>query len=284
MPFEQNKVTLCWPNLADKCVLTSSSANFARPLNRLQKRVLKDRAITTDTTLSITATLDKPRPVGCVGLFSHNLSADARWRVCLFDAADALLEDSGWQDVWPSVFQSYELAWEDDSFWLGKPDEEDLARFTTQAIWFADKAWQVKKVVIDIADDTNPAGSLHFGRLFLSDVYQPAVNMSYGVRWTVRDESEIDQALDKTKYFASAPRLRACSFALDWLSEDEAFSRLFRMRRDIGITDEVLFAQELAITPRWIQRTMLATAAQADPVTHPDAARHTHALSLEEIL
>lgn len=284
MAFEQQKATLCWPNLIDKCTLVSSSSNHTRPIDRLQKRVLKDRAITTDTTFSITATLDKSRPLGVVALFSHNISVDGLWRVRVYDDVDALLEDSGWMDAWPAVFQSTELAWEDDNFWSGQASDEDRVRFTTQMIWFADRSWYAKKVVIDIADDTNSDSYISIGRAFIADVFQPDYNISYGIRWAMVDSSSIETALDGTEYFDKIPQVRECTMAFDWLSETEAFSRLFRMRRDVGITEEVLFAQRLILDTYWLQRTMLCRASQADPVTHPDVARHTHGLSLKEIL
>lgn len=282
--FEQRKATICWPNLVDRCVLTSSSANFTRPLDRLQRRVLKDRAITTDTTFSITATLDKSRPVGVVAVFSHNLSAEAQWRVRLYDEADALLEDSGYVDAWPPVFQSFELAWENDNFWSGQIDDEERDRFTPQMAWFADKSWYCKKVVVDITDDGNADAYIEAGRLFFADVFQPEYNVSFGVQWAQEDPSEVDPALDGTEYFDVRPQLRACSMAFDWLDESEAFARLLRLRRDVGQTGEVFFAQQLAIDSTYIQRTMLCRAETSDPVVHPDAARYTHALSLREIL
>jgi len=283
MAFAQNKVTLCWPNLIDRCTLTSA-ATYTRPLDRLQRRVLKDRAITTDTTFDFTAELDMSRPVAVAGLLSHNLSVTAQWRVRIYDETDELLEDSGLIDVWPSVFQSTDLEWEDDNFWAGKPSEEDRARFTPQAIWFASQAWFAAKVLINIADDANTDSYIQIGRAFLSDVFQPEYNISYGIRWGHTDPSEVDNALDGTEYFDKRPKVRECSMALDWLSESEAFGRLFRLQRDVGITDEVLFTQQLNQDLTFLQRTMLCRLAQIDPVTHPDAARYTNALSLTEIL
>ncbi|WP_339678372.1 hypothetical protein [uncultured Zhongshania sp.] len=283
MAFAQNKVTLCWPNLIDKCTLTSA-ATYTRPLNRLQRRVLKDRAITTDTTFDFTATLDTSRPVAVAGLLSHNLSVTAQWRIRLYDDADELLEDSGLIDVWPSVFQSAELAWEDDNFWEGKPSEEDRARFTPQAIWFAETAWFAAKALIDISDDDNADGYIQIGRAFLSDVFQPEYNISYGVRWGHADPSEIDRVPDGTEYFNKLPKARECSMVFDWLNEAEAFGRLFRLQRDVGITDEIIFSQQLNQDIIFLQRTMLCRLGQIDPVTHPDAARYTNALSLTEIL
>lgn len=283
MAFEQNKVTLCWPNLIDRCALSSAST-FLRPLTRLQKRVLDDRAITGDTSPAITVTLDQPRAVGVVAMFAHNLSAQATWRVRVYDDADQLLEDSGTQDVWPALFQSYELAWESEHFWAGTISEEDRERFTSQAIWFADKAWIAAKIVIDISDGTNAEGVVSLGRLFLGDVFQPEYNISYGIRWGFTARSTVGETEGKVRYFRKEPELRQCSMSFDWLSEAEAFSRLFRMRRDVGITEEMLFAQQLNKDIRFLQRTMLCTAERPDPIVHPDAARHTHALSLTEIL
>jgi hypothetical protein len=283
MPFAKNKVAICWPNLIDAGVLTTSNT-FTRPLDRLQSRVLKDRAITTDLTSQFTMTLAISKPVGVVGLFSHNLSSDATWRVRLYDSTDVLLEDSGTINVWTPVYTSLELPWEDPAFWSGVPSDEDRSRFTPQAIWLADKNWYVKKVIIDLIDTGNADDFVSIGRGFLSEVYQPEYNISYGVQWTFSDPTGIDEALDSTEYFDVKPRKREVSMAFDFLSESDAFSRMFRMRRDLGISGEALFFHRINIDPTYQQRTMLARPSQIDPVTHPDAARHTHALALKEII
>lgn len=283
MPFAQNKVALCWPNLIDTCTLTTANT-FTRPLNRLQARVLKDRAIATDLTSQITITLPDNKPVGVVGLFGHNLSADATWRIRVYDDADVLLEDSGVTNVWQSVYTSLELPWESPAFWSGVPADEDRSRFTPQAIWLADKNWYAKKVIIDLVDENNIDGFVAIGRGFLSEVYQPEYNISYGVQWTFSDPTQIDEALDSTEYFDIKPQKREVTMAFDFLSEADAFSRMFRLRRDLGISGEALFFHQINIDATYPQRTMLARPSQIDPVIHPDAARHTHALSLKEIL
>lgn len=283
MAFAQNKVALCWPNLIDACTLTSSDT-YTRPLSKLQSRVLKDRAIATDLTHQFTVTLADNKPVGVVGLFGHNLSADASWRIRIYDDADGLLEDSTTINVWQAVYSSLELPWESPSFWSGVPADDDRSRFTPQAIWLADKNWYAKKVVIDIIDENNEDSFVAIGRGFLSEVFQPEYNISYGVQWTFSDPTAIDEALDSTEYFEEKPQKREVTMAFDFLSETEAFSRMFRMRRDLGVSGEMLFFHQINIDATYPQRTMLARPSQIDPVAHPDAARHTHALALKEIL
>jgi len=283
MAFAQNKIAMCWPNLIDACTLTSSDT-YTRPLTKLQSRVLKDRAIATDLTHQFTATLTESKPVGVVGLFGHNLSADATWRIRIYDDADGLLEDSTTINVWQAVYSSLELPWESPSFWSGVPADEDRSRFTPQAIWLADKNWYAKKIVIDIIDENNEDSFVAIGRGFLSEVFQPEYNISYGVQWTFSDPTAIDEALDSTEYFEDKPQKREVTMAFDFLSETEAFSRMFRMRRDLGVSGEMLFFHQINIDSTYPQRTMLARPSQIDPVVHPDAARHAHALALKEIL
>lgn len=283
MPFAENKATICWPNHTDACALTTSNV-FTRPLDRLKIRTLKDRAITTDLTCQFTATLDRSRPVGVAAIVNHNLSTTALMRVRLYDEADELLEDSGQVGAWVPVYSSLELAWENPNFWSGLPDDEDRARFSSQAIFLANKNWYVKKVVIDIMDDDNDDSFIQMGRLFLSEVFQPDYNISYGVQWNLSDPTLIDESLDGTEFFEVRPQVREVTMAFDFLSEQEAFSRMFRMRRDVGVSGEILFFHQINIDSRYPQRTMLARASQADPVVHPDVARHTHNLSLKELI
>ena len=224
------------------------------------------------------------RPCGVVALAAHNLSVDATWRIQVWSDTDGLLEDSGERLIWPGVFQSYELLWEDDNFWTGQPSAEDLERFTPLATWWFDRAWVTHRVTIDITDPGNPDGYIEIGRVVLADVWQPQYNMSYGIQWAYVDPTEVDEALDGTEHFDERPQVRTVSMAFDWLDEFEAFARMFRMRRDLGISRELLFAYRLKQDSTYIQRTMLARALESDPLTHPNAVRHAHSVALKEIL
>jgi len=126
---------LAFPNIADatKATLSGGSWVATLPLSNLQDEVLGTVARSTNTALVNTqfdVTYDKSRLVSVFGLIGHNMTADALYR--LRGAEDAgftsVLVDTGWTEVWPAVYTTATLDWEDPAFWSGKPARVGAAK------------------------------------------------------------------------------------------------------------------------------------------------------------
>ncbi len=290
MALDLNKVALCYPNYTDLGTLSGGTYTAGLPLNNAKNRIFAKKARTTNLTAANTLfnlALARVRPVGCVAIAAHNFSATSTVRIRVYAeiAQTTLLYDSGVISVWPAVYDSSsELEWEYNNFWEGTLDETDRAAFTPlfTHIFEIQIAESIK---VEIFDSTNTAGYVEFGRIFVSDVFQPAINMIYGVEFGYENATEIESALDTTEYFDRKRQKRTATFQFDALSESEAFQKIYNMRRDLGIDGEILYAYNLQSgSPSFQARTFLGRNVTVNGLSQPYIDRFDSAISLLEII
>ncbi|WP_353980933.1 hypothetical protein [Salinicola endophyticus] len=289
MALNPDTITLCWPNRVERATLSGGAWLDSLPLTLAQDPTLAVRCKSQNADPASTwfdITLDKPRPIQCLAIAAHSFSAPARYRVRIYGDTDRqfLLWDSAWQTVWPQLFATSELEWEYDNYWLGTIAEEDRALYTPLLTVFADEVQLAQQVRVEIDDAGNPEGAVRFGRVFLADAWQPATNVSYGIQHGFDNATEFAEAGDRTEYADVKRQRRTATFSLDWLSEEEAYQRLYSLQRVLGTHGELVYAFNLAARPENFARTFLARQQQLDPLAQPYAFTHTHSLKLLEIL
>lgn len=287
--LDPTKITLCWPNLIERATLSGGGYVETLPLSLAQDPILAVRCKSLDLDPLNTwfdITFDKPRPVHCLAIAAHTFSATAKYRVRIYSdtAQDFLLWDSDWHTVWPQLYATSELEWEYDNFWLGTIEDEDRSLYTPLLTVFSDDVELAQSVRVEIEDAGNPEGAVRFGRVFVSDAWQPVFNASYGIRHGFDDATEHAEAGDRTEYAAPKRQRRTAAVSLEHLSEEEAYQRLFSMQRTEGTHGEVLYAVNLFAAPEAFARTFLSRLQQLDPLNHPYTLNHTATLNLLEIL
>ncbi|MGV2930132.1 hypothetical protein ACE3G8_03820 [Vreelandella venusta] len=289
--LEEGKVILCWPNHVNKASVSGGSWEPELPAAQLLDPTFSELARTTDLNLSSTQmlfTLPRFRPVGVVAMAAHNLTAVAKWRITVyFDAAATQqLWQSDWERVWPAVYATSELEWEYDNFWGGEFDDADRESFTPLAWLFLPSTQIGQAVRIEIDDTSNTAGYVSLGRVFISRVWQPRYNMSYGVNWGHEIDTQFETAKDpnRTEYADPAKPKRTVSFSLDHLDEEEGFRRGLAIERELGLHGEILYAQDVRQSPMSFATTFIARQTALNPLTHPYARNYKKAVALKEIL
>lgn len=289
MPFDVNKVTICWPNRVDTAALSGGAYTTQLPLSNAKSRVFAEKARSVDTATAstqFTLTLTGPKAVGVVSIASHNFSSSAKIRVVAYkDAAKTdIAFDSTLVDVWPALFESTDLEWEFDNFWFGGLTEEERDQFTPLFYTFFPDALLVNVVDVFIEDTANPAGFVEFGRVFIGDAWQPKVNMELGCSMGYVDESTFEAADDGTEYFDERRRRRTFDFRLPNLDESEAYNRIYSLNKTQGITKEILVAYSLQQTPENFARVFIGRQRQIDALANPYLESYETQLSLLEIL
>lgn len=289
--LEDGKVILCWPNHVSKATVSGGSWEAELPATQLLDPSFSEQARSTDLNLSSTQmlfTLPSFRPVGVVAMAAHNLTAVAKWRITVyFDAAATeQLWQSDWMRVWPAVYATSELEWEYDNFWGGEFDDADRESFTPLATHFLPDTHIGQAIRIEIDDTSNTAGYITLGRVFISRVWQPEYNMSYGVNWGHEIDTQFETAKDprRTEYADPAMPKRTVSFALDHLNREEGFRRLLAAQREQGLHGEILYAQEARSSPESFATTFIARQTAINPLAHPYALNYTGSMALKEIL
>lgn len=289
MALQTNKVALCYPNYIDETTLSGGSWSTLLPLDNVKNRVLSKRARSTDllpASTQFSMNFARSRSIGSFCIASHNFSIQAMIRVTAYSEPNnvGLLYDSGIMAVWPAVFSTQDLEWEFDNFWFGNIDEEERQKVTPLYTLFFEPVI-VQSLKVEIFDETNMSGYVQLGRVFTSGIFQPDVNMSLGVQFSYENTTEVEIALDRTEYFDVRRQKRTISFVLEGLSEQEAFGRVYTMKRDLGVDGEVLVAYNLDQTSElFIQRTFLARNQSIDPIAHPFLSTYSSAINLVELL
>lgn len=292
--FDTSKIALCYPNYTERpeCTIQGGDWLPSLPVSNMKNRIIKKRARSADLTLASTkfsATWGRSTPVLSLALAGHNLSVDALIKIKVYEDNTELnlFYDSGWIDVWPSIFQSTDLEWEYDNFWLGKLDEEQRQDFTPLFVHFfnSDIVPIAKHLTVEIDDQSNVNGYVEIGRLFFADVWQPTRNASLGLAFKHNTNTEIETTLDDTEYFDVKRVRRSVALTLDRIPNEDAFGRVFSIQRLLGIHGEVLFAYTTEDDTYSYERRFLGRLSELDPIAEPYVDRkHQVPVNITELI
>lgn len=279
---------IAYPNRTDQAVLSGGSWTAGLPLTNLQTRKIKQVARSTNANNSSTkfdVALDKARKITLLGFVNHNLSLDATYRVRAYsDAGYTTLEyDSGVLPVWPSVYNTEDLEWEDDNFWTGQFTEEEIEDFVWTLPHLVTEFVYVRYWRIEFFDSTNAAGYVQIGRLFIANGWSPVTNMSYGAGLTYEDDTVVDKALSGAEYFDERLPYRVAMFNLEFMEEDEGMTKAFDIQLRQGIKEEVFYMFDTEDTLHILRRTFLGRLQTLNPVEFPLPALTRSAFKIKEL-
>lgn len=211
---------LGYPNLIETAALSGGAWLAQRPLAKIQTAALADVARSQDTAAASSVMImdmGRAQTVRLAALVNHNLSGGAKWRLVGAAVADfsVLGYDSGWRDVWPTLYDYGTVRWGDSGWWSGqyKTEERDGYTPTATLILPAD-AW-LRYWRIEIDDVGNAAGYVQVGRVFIGPGWQPTYNKSYGhgLGWETR--TTVQEARSGAEKFSRRTPYRVFTFALD---------------------------------------------------------------------
>jgi len=280
---------LGFPNRTDTSTLSNGAWVATLPLANLQNRLLGVVARTMDATLPSTKldiNLGAPKNIRLLNLSNHNLSLTASYRVTASNAANfsALSYDSGWQPVWPVVYPFGTLEWEDDNWWSGQYAAEEISGYTTALthILPANKVAQYWR--IEMNDTANAAGYVQAGRLFIGPAWQPKYNMSYGNSLGWETKTVVDETLSGAEYFDRRTPYRVARISIDWMSQDEGFSKAFEITRRAGMDQEIMYVHDPTDTVHALRRRFLCRMRTLNPIENPYYNINKQAFELKELL
>ncbi|ALP62826.1 hypothetical protein [Paraburkholderia caribensis] len=302
-------VLLGFPNRTDSATL--SGGNWQTPLTNLQDRRLSRVARSASPDKAATqfdVDLGVPRKLSLFAIVRHNLGLNARYRIrvaqdaafqnVLYDTAvlpsqpsvsanfalqQYAVQGRVWPPVWPRLFNTASLDWEDPNWWDGRLPEEDRKGYPGLILSSLAEPVFGRYVRFEFLDEGNIDGYVELGRLFISQAWSPRNNATYGAGIGWEFDTTMDRALDGTAYFDEKAGRRVQTFSLDWLSRDEAFGNVFEMHRAAGIDREMLFVWDRDDPINLIRRSFLGRMRKINPLMLPFLDNYTNAFELEEI-
>lgn len=282
-----SNVFIAHGNLIDVSMLSGGSWVSTLPLANLKNRTLARVARTTGIATSATQfviDVGANKSWRVLSLINHNLSLDARYRVRAggdptFAAYDY---DSGWQDVWPAVYDEEELEWDDLNWWEGTYSEDERQGYNWTLIHKLPSALLARYAWVEIDDPFNVSSFVQLGRVFIAPGWTPSHNMSVGATLGWEDESDIQQAYGGAEFFNEQPRYRIARFTIQNIDNDEAYGKAFEIFRQAGRTGEVLLQWSGTDTKHAIRRSFVGRLRQLSPIEHPYSIHDNAAFEIKE--
>lgn len=204
-------------NAVDAATLSGGSWNATYPQANLKTRLLTQVARTTNADPASTVIildLVSAKSIGCLGLIRTNLTAAA---TITLQANNANTWTGPLFDMIP--FRVYASA------------ADFLLPFTAVSYRY----WR-----IIINDAANAAGYISVGRLFLGNVFSPAIPNDWNPSIQIESKTEVNMALGGNEFFDVRPNRRLWKFNWNWLSDAETYNTLIPMMRTNDISGEVI--------------------------------------------
>ncbi|WP_156302354.1 hypothetical protein [Methylogaea oryzae] len=260
------------------------------PLANLQNRQIARVARTTNAATASTqfvAALATSRLVRSVALVGHNLGTSAKYRIrggqspTDFSAPGV---DTGWVDAWPRIYSYGSVPWGDPRFWGGRYTPGDLGSDTWHLIHVFPTNIAARYWLIELDDSANGAGYLQIGRLFIGEIFQPALNMAYGASIGYEPRTTVEESPSGAEFFNVLRGYRVAKFTLKWLDESEAMAGALDMQRLCGVHGEVLFVWDADDANHKLRRSFLGRMRQLSPIEVPYINNYSIGYEIKELL
>lgn len=170
------------------------------------------------------------------------------------DCEHAASYDSGLIDAWPAAWVSGTTE-----------DQRSGVRGEATLVTIAEQSAQYWR--FDLADDTNPAGYIQLGRVFLGPLWRPDFGLLSGVTLGYESRSTTTEADDGAEYHAERRGPRVVRFNLDAQSQEAAMFQILEMQRQLGTTGELIFLWDTADDLYQPARTFLGRLRSIAPLT-----------------
>lgn len=237
---------LGYDNRINGATLTQGSWETTLPRNNLKTDRLGQPAQTTDLdplSTRVLVDLGDDMMIQSVGLLKHgvDISGLVRIRFAADSALASVSYDTGWVEVWPAVYTYLEVPYGASNWWGGKYTPEEMAGFNWTFPHFAECPKPARYVLIEIDDQTNPAGFIRMGRLFVGRAFQPDMNIVVGADVSWEADTKFRRTISGRKVSERRTHFRVGRITYGRLTENEAMGGLFEIIKLAGTDEEILF-------------------------------------------
>lgn len=280
---------LGWPNWVDEAGVTFSGGNWSTTLPRTNVATTRVAQVARTTGVAgadtvLRVDLGAARQVEVIALVRHNLTAAATIRVRAYsDAYVTSVYDSGTVDA-------FGVQWPTDLLPAGHPNAATRLLTTAQ---IRDRRWDVNHVPasavtarywdITLADGSNADGYVELGRLWMSPLYQPSINVRYGAQAGLTTEAAVARALSGTRYVEDRPIARTRQVEFGDLPPEEAEAVLGDLARTLGLGGQVYWMDDPTATWNRQRTSFLAQLEELPAVVRASFRQGVVALGLEEV-
>jgi|18_taG_2_1085343.scaffolds.fasta_scaffold12317_2 hypothetical protein len=284
-----SNIILGYPNRASSANFSGGSWRASLPISNVKdRRTLKlarsTNALEASTQFDIDLT--QARNISLFALRRHNLSEDSTVRILASSDSSfsSTVYDSGFNEVYPAVFDTLELQWEDSNFWMGKPKSEDIERFVTLYLLVLPVITQARYWRVEIKDTSNPDGYVDIGSVFVSDKFEPDVNVIYGASIQNTNRTTVSESQSGVEFFDQREQKRVARFTLDNMSYSEGYQKAFDSTQILGVDGEVLFSMDTDDKANLMRNSLVGRYVSTNPLTFVRFNQTSMPFEIQEIL
>lgn len=188
-----------YPRLGSKFAYSGGNWETARPVtnasNDTYARVARSVDLTNLSTQVILTSPDR-RPVRLVGIFAHNMTLAAGFRVTCIDATvspEEVLFQSDIEQVWEIVFKTDDRLFETENWFTGQYAPDELVGQIPSRPYVLPDGLAPSKIIIEFFDVNNPAGFIDIGLLDVAGAVelQDGERPELGADWGYQSQSNI---------------------------------------------------------------------------------------------
>lgn len=283
------RVVIGFPRWTPDATFSGGTWAAAYPRTNLGILPLSRVARTTNLTLAVTqftATLSATRSLRALALVRHNITLLGLIRIRVWSDAGAtvLTYDSGWIEVWPSLYLPADLEWEDDNWWLGKYTALDLAGSTATRPFWLDGIKQARVIKVEIDDATNPDGYIQIGLFEIAQGWQLSVNPALGAEEGFRFRTQVAEAMGGARFFDRREKPRVARGEISDMPRNEAMGRGYEFLRQFDIDTPFLWFPYPDEPTHWLRTAFLARSVDPGRIAWAAAVRSRFPYSVEEVL
>jgi hypothetical protein len=270
---------------------SGGSWSASLPLTNLADRRLAKVSRSSDAALISTLfDVDLKRTLG-ISLFAipkHTMSLTATVRIrgsSVEGDFSSPVYDTGALSVFPDIYPTGTLPVGHPSYVTRKVSSEALADgYNIGFVHVASSPQSARYWRIEVDDTTNTAGYVDLGRLYLSGIWQPTINMSYGAKLGYETSSTRSESDGGAAIYNERSRRRNFQCVIEGLPTDEAMVSALDIQRDMGTTKQLFFVFDTADTSHMHRRAFLCVQRELSALDFPYYGRNTVPLGLVEEL
>jgi hypothetical protein len=127
------------------------------------------------------------------------------------------------------------------------------------------------------------AAYIDIGRLYISNAFQPSVNMDYGLAEGLADPSRVNRVKSGGKVPREFVKYKTADFALGFSNETEMFGKIYALEMACGCTKDILFVPDPDAKDLLQIRSYYGTMVTINPKVNYQFSLFNKAFRIEEI-
>jgi hypothetical protein len=254
-------------NLTATATLTGGTWSVALPLENLKNddRYVGAPARCEDprdlTKSQFEVVFPEPRLVDHIAFLFHSMTIGALFRLTITATDDPTYADpiyaSGWDFVFPSIYDPMDLEWGVDNWWTGSLPESERSLYPPHRQIPIDQVL-AKRIRVELDDRTTGASYIDLGGLWIASGWSPQINFARGRQLKVNPRDLTDEGASGRVFGEARQPRRQLSVTYANLVDTESW-RLVDAAMRARTTGKVLFVPNADDVPSMMREAFPAT-------------------------